>query len=220
MSKFLAPIHTWLFNKIKLYEGLESDLVNAYTEKYGENVKNLYKDIEEEHGYPLENKPIEELIDVSNIHGWLQHKISLAETRQAAFITEIFNNHNKEEALNIALDLYAKQARICAEEAKEKYQISTPEEMYNALNSYIIEGMPCDRVNDITVSNEDKLQWETALCLHKNYWDAANGDINVFYTLREAWIKAFIETLNSSFTYKVTHNATGTPISVNEITKK
>ena len=220
MSKFLAPIHTWLFSKIKLYEALESDLVLTYTKKYGEDIKILYKKIEEEHGYPLENKPIEELIDASNIHGWLQNKISVAELRQAAFITEILNKYSKEEALNIAIDLYSKQARACAEESKEKHQIDTPKEMYNALNSYIIEGMPCDRVNSITISNEDKLQWETTSCLHKKYWEACSGNIDIFYTLREIWIKTFIETLNINFTYKVTHNATGTPISVNEIVRK
>lgn len=30
MSRFLAPIHGWLFNKIKVAENLEKDLINSY----------------------------------------------------------------------------------------------------------------------------------------------------------------------------------------------
>ncbi len=33
MSAFLAPIHTWLFNKIKLAQDLEKDIVNLHIEK-------------------------------------------------------------------------------------------------------------------------------------------------------------------------------------------
>ncbi len=34
MSAFLAPIHTWLFNKILLAEELEKSLKEAYIDKY------------------------------------------------------------------------------------------------------------------------------------------------------------------------------------------
>jgi hypothetical protein len=221
MSKFLAPIHTWLFNKIKLYEDLELNLFKEYENKYGEDVNNLYKNIAEKYGYPLANKPIEELIDVSNIHGWLQNKISIAETRQAAFITEILNKYNKGEALNIALELYTKQATECAEIAKETSAILGAEDLFNILNNYIIEGMPCDRVNAIITSTESKVQWETERCLHKGYWETVGGDINIFYKLREAWVKSFIENLNSNFTYHITYNNAGTgPILTHEIIRK
>ena len=33
MSRFLAPIHSWLFNKIVLFEELESELIRRFTEK-------------------------------------------------------------------------------------------------------------------------------------------------------------------------------------------
>ena len=34
MSAFLAPIHTWLFNKIKLAQDLEKDIVNLHIDKF------------------------------------------------------------------------------------------------------------------------------------------------------------------------------------------
>ena len=200
MSRFLAPIHTWLFNKIKLYEDLEANLVTAYDEKYGDEMATIYSEIKDEFDSPLENKPIEELIDVSNIHGWLQNKISIAETRQAALITEVINKKG-EEAKNIATQLYSKQGTQCGKDAGEKYEVSNASEIYQALNNYILEGMPCDRVNVITEDSEDKLQWRNEMCLHRGYWESANGDATVFYGLRDAWIKSFVESTNENFTY-------------------
>ena len=41
MSAFLAPIHTWLFNKIKLVTRLEKDIVKLHIDKYKESaIKN------------------------------------------------------------------------------------------------------------------------------------------------------------------------------------
>lgn len=220
MSKFLAPIHTWLFNKIRLYENLEANLVKAYKSNYGEGVTDLYNDIAEKYGYPLPDKSLEELIDVSNIHGWLQNKISIAERRHAAFITEMSNKYNDDEVLNIALKSYAEQGAECGEFEKENSSISSAEEFYNTVNNYIIEGMPCDRVNSVTLSTENKVQWETERCLHKDYWEEVGGNINIFYKLREAWIKSFIESINSNFTYNVTYNNGTTPILIHEIIKK
>jgi len=205
MSKFLAPIHTWLFNKIKLYEELELNLVRTYTEKYGKEVKNVYIQIEDKFGYPVEDKPLEDLIDVSNIHGWLQNKISIAETRQAALITELHTIYG-EEVKNIAMNLYSEQGSKCGKDAEQKYEVNNAPQIYQALNNYILEGMPCDKANVITENSEDKVEWKNEMCLHRGYWESVQGNIVLFYELRDAWIKSFVENANSNFTYSANRN--------------
>lgn len=205
MSKFLAPIHTWLFNKINLYEELESTLVKTYAEKYGEDVKGIYTEVKDSLGYPLESKPIEELIDVSNIHGWLQNKISIAETRQAALITRLHNTYG-DEVKNIAINLYSEQGSECGKDAAQKYEVNNAPQIYQALNNYILEGMPCDRANVITENSEDKVEWKNEMCLHRGYWDSVHGDISLFYELRDSWIKSFVEDVTNNFTYNANRN--------------
>jgi hypothetical protein len=205
MSKFLAPIHTWLFNKINLYEELESTLVKAYAEKYGEDAKGIYTEVKDSFGYPLEAKPIEELIDVTNIHGWLQNKISIAETRQAALITRLHSTYG-EEVKNIAINLYSEQGSECGKDAKQKYEVNNAPEIYQALNNYILEGMPCDRANVITENSGDKVEWKNEMCLHIGYWESVQGNIALFYELRDSWIKSFVENVNNNFTYNANRN--------------
>ena len=61
--------------------------------------------------------------------------------------------------------------------------------------------MPCDRVTRLIKSENDIYEWETTSCIHKNYWEMVNGDVNNFYKLRHIWTKAFIESFNGLYTY-------------------
>ncbi len=201
MSAFLAPIHTWLFNKILLAEDLEKNLQKAYIDKYGDYAKDVAKR-SLAYGSPIDTtKNIEDIIDASNIHGWLQDKISKVETRTALIITEMVKKHG-EEAETIAKECFANQGKTVGETSKTKEMPGTPEELFNTLNNYLLEGMPCDRVTRLIKSESNILEWETTSCIHKNYWEKVSGDVNIFYNLRHIWTKAFIENSNEEYTYK------------------
>ncbi|MGV8981210.1 hypothetical protein [Clostridium sp.] len=200
MSAFLAPIHTWLFSKILLAEELEKRLKEVYIDKYGE----LAKDVNDKalaYGSPIDTtKNIEDIIDKSNIHGWLQDKISKAETRTAFIITEMIKEYG-EAAKAIAMSCFMEQGKTIGENLKTSEMPGSPEELFNALNIYLLEGMPCDRVTRMIKSENNILEWETTSCIHKKYWEIVNGDVNVFYNLRHNWIKAFVENSNDKYTY-------------------
>ena len=200
MSAFLAPIHTWLFNKILLAEDLEKNLQEAYINKYKEDAEAVIgKSLA--YGSPIDtSKNIEDIIDVSNIHGWLQDKISKVETRTALIITEMIKKHG-EEAEVIAEVCFAQQGKTVGQTSKAKEMPGTPEELFNALNNYLLEGMPCDRVTRLIKSESNILEWETTSCIHKKYWEVVGGDVNVFYNLRHTFIKAFIENSNEKYVY-------------------
>lgn len=220
MSAFLAPIHTWLFSKILLAEDLEMNLKEVYINKYGEDAKaTIQKSLA--YGSPIGiTKNIEDIVDVSNIHGWLQDKIGLVETRTAYIITEMINKYG-EEAEVIAKSCFAYQGKITGEILREKEKLEKPEEVFNALNNYLLEGMPCDRVTRIINSENNIFEWETTSCIHKNYWEVVLGDVNIFYELRHTWIKAFIENSNEQYIYNfikgLEYNGI---IGVNQIIKK
>lgn len=220
MSAFLAPIHTWVFSKILLAEDLELDLKKVYIDKYGVNAKDIaQKSVI--YGSPIDiTKNIEDIIDVSNIHGWLQDKIQKVETRTAFIITEMIKR-NGEEAEVIAEKCFIKQGKTVGETSKVKEMPGSPEEIFNAINNYLLEGMPCDRVTRPIKSENDIFEWETTSCIHKSYWETVNGDVNIFYNLRHEWSKAFIENSNGEYTYNfiksLEHNDI---IGVNQIIRK
>jgi hypothetical protein len=200
MSAFLAPIHTLVFNKILLAEDLEKSLKKVYIDKY----KDYAKDIDEKslaYGHPIDTtKNIEDVIDASNIHGWLQNKIAATETRTALVITEMVNKFGK-EAEDIAILCFKDQGTSVGKTLNEEQMPKSLEESFKLMNNYMLEGMPCDRVTRIIKSEGNILEWETMSCIHKEYWEVVNGDVNIFYNLRHTWIKAFIENSNEKCTY-------------------
>lgn len=200
MSLFLGKIHYWLFDKIKWFEGLESDIVNLAEHK-GLPVDNWKEEIYKNFGHPVEDKPLEDMIDTSNIHGWLQDKISKAEGRQAAWVTKILNS--SEEYKKDLINVFEKQGSELGNKYRQNLIPNTPEEVYNIINDSILEGMPCDRVSEELENNPEVYMWRTNLCLHSKYWDSVNGDVNNFYILRDAWIESFVKALNSSFSYNI-----------------
>lgn len=198
MSKYLGKIHYWLFNKIQWFENIEKEVI-SYAEAMNLPVSSWSIDIYNNYGKPTEDKPLEEIIDESNIHGWLQDKIQKAEARQAEYITRILKMDNKYE--NDLENIFYNQGVKDGESEKDKRNASTPEEVFAAINDYILEGMPCDRVNEFLESDDKIFAWRATTCLHSQYWKSAGGDVANFYNLRTKWIDAFVNNLTSEFNY-------------------
>ncbi|WP_252250779.1 hypothetical protein [Clostridium sp. ZBS13] len=204
MSLFLGKIHFWLFNKILWFEGLENEIIDV-AKSEGLDILNLQKEIEDKYGTKLPNKPLDEIIDTSNIHGWLQERIYSSEGRIAAWTTVIINN--KREAKTKLEEIYINQGIIAAKEVKEEgVRLDSAENIFNKVNDYILDGMPCDRVNEIINSNENCIEWTRRICVHKEIWDKESGDVEYFYFLRSLWIKAFVNEINTEFDYLEENN--------------
>ena len=80
MSAFLGPIHYWLYHKILLQEELTRDIA-LFAQENGYIKEDAYT--------YADGRPLEEIIDKSNIHGWLHEYIHSAERRYARLVTDL-----------------------------------------------------------------------------------------------------------------------------------
>ena len=198
MSLFLGKIHYWLFNKVLWFEGLEGEIIKLAKDK-GIDVEKLEAEINSKYGVKTPNKNLEDMIDTSNIHGWLQGKIHSAEGRMAAW-TKVILENNQDYILDMR-KVYENQGVNAANEAKESLENINAETIFNSMNDYILDGMPCDRVNEVIDSSEESIMWKRRVCVHKNIWENEGRLVDVFYELREHWINAFVNTMNNDYEY-------------------
>jgi len=198
MSLFLGKIHYWLFNKVLWFEGLEGEIIKLAKDK-GIDVEKLEAEINSKYGVKTPNKNLEDIIDTSNIHGWLQGKIHSAEGRMAAW-TKVILENNQDYILDMR-KVYENQGVNAANEAKESLENINAETIFNSMNDYILDGMPCDRVNEVIDSSEESIMWKRRVCVHKNIWENEGILVDVFYELREHWINAFVNTMNNDYEY-------------------
>lgn len=206
MSRMLGPIHHWLFHKIELFEELEKCLVTEFTHQFGSAVQTIVQENERRYGAPVLGQSLEEIIQTDNIHGWLQGRITAAETRQAATLTKVFNQFGT-SARTTAEEVYRKHGRDCGRDAQSNKPVDSAPYLYRALHDYILDGMPCDQVNRMTLEEPDQVKWEHAECLHRRYWEEAEADLDFFYELRKIWTEQFIHEANPAFEYQFSHDA-------------
>ncbi len=203
MSTFLAPIHTWLFEKIRLAQGLEKEIVKLHHEKYKEEALKIQKEAANIYGEYIKDKPLEDLIDLGNIHGWLQQQIKIVESRSAYIITKYYELY-KEESKRITENAYISQAKECANRNTNK--IDSPENVYTSLNNYILSGMPCDRANSLTQRNDNCVVYEQQGCIHRANYELGKGNLQYLYELRDLWVKTFVENLAAKYFYEKVEN--------------
>lgn len=189
MSAFLGPIHHWLYNKI-LFQDKIVDNIIAFSDNKGLNL-NLKQELSLKYG-ELEQKPLEDIIESSNIHGWLQERISLVEYRLAEAVTNIIKTHSN--TLPEVQDLFYKAGKENIPTERKNAV-----EFFNHLNDILLDGMPCDRANETLSESDDEVVWKRNICVHQKYWDAVGGDIAVYYLLRESLIKGMLDGSDLAF---------------------
>ena len=202
MSAFLGPIHYWLFNKIQRVSEREALLRTAAQECCAQLAQELQDEVESIYGAPLPpDADLADHIDRRNIHGWLQQHIMLTETREAAYLKELTANCGA-AAIALAEDVFAQHGRSCGEAAKVKggYDLERAQGIYQALNDFFLNGMPCDAANQIIEEDSERLIWEGP-CLQERNWAKGGIGKNLMKKWQQKWLSEFVAALNADFAY-------------------
>lgn len=189
MSAFLGPIHYWMYNKIKVQQGIVDEII-----KIGEEVlPGLKENLDNNFGVS-ETRPLEEVIDQGNIHGWLQSNVTREEYKLADSITSL---------LKVKPDMIDQLKSVFWNKGKELSNTineGNASQAYKVITDSLLDGMPCDHANTVQEDSEDKVIWKRNLCVHTDYWDEVHGDINIYYLLRDEFIKGCLS--DTAFVYE------------------
>lgn len=143
MSKFLGPIHYMMYDKIKFQDKItESILDKEELEKLNEALP------------AVEDRPLDEIIDQDNIHGFLSSKIDIVESRLSY-------------ALKHGKDVLTKVYEVGKSVAPESFL--NQEDMFTKLNNYILDGMPCDHALCANLDDDFNLVLSEVSDVHEKY---------------------------------------------------
>ncbi len=189
MSAFLGPVHFWLYNKIQLQDTLTDALIDGSLP--AKDRADFHYALDTAAG-TVEHRPLEDVIDQENIHGWLQAQIGIAEYRFASAVTRLLKeDHASVRSLaDNALSFGKTHPLKTAGDAAEAFR---------SLNDALIDGMPCDRVNQITNQTPDSISWYQSEDLHRSWWEKAGGDPADFHIIRNAFAAGMLSASGYSF---------------------
>ena len=182
MSAFLGPIHHWLYRKIQFQEELIQTILETARENHWDAIS---PDALDAACGEMDLRPLEEIIDTRNIHGWLQDKIGVVETRLAFLVTKLL----KGTAMQLS-DL--EQIAYLFGQRYTVGDIVDPSGAFKTLGDYLLDGMPCDHVNVIKLQEENRLVWQQTKCVHHEYWDKVNGNVQIYYSFRTKMMRGML----------------------------
>lgn len=222
MSAFLGHIHYWLYHKIRRVMEREQLIFQKAGKLCGATAEELRSQVWQIYGQPLPDVELSELIDHGNIHGWLQRQIIIAETREAAFIKEV-SDFCGSSGRELAAEAFAEHGQLCGKHAKfqKQYDEETAAGVYQAINDYFLNGMPCDQGDTVTVNEAGLVVWEGAMWLQERNWTKAGVDKRLMKECYRKWLDGFVKALNPAFRYRQTAEAAGgNPVNRHEIRKE
>lgn len=190
MSAFLGPIHYWLYNKIQQQQVIVKSLY-LLGEKQG---MTLEADCIDLYG-AFPDRPLEEMIDHGNIHGWLQERVSQVEYSYAYCVTKLIEKNPK--SIDEIIQLVQSKAKDLATSLKD-YPLDAAG-IYKVIADHLLDGMPCDHAYKVQKQDDKEVLWTRNVCVHFMYWTEVGGDIKVYYHLRDAWISALTKELGFVF---------------------
>ncbi len=197
MSKFLGPIHYWLYTKIQVQEVILEGVLKL-AENKGYNSTLLKEQGEEKFGEAVTSE-LSEVIDETNIHGWLQGRISSVESRLALTITTLLKENvaTLEEISNVFENNAVETAK------KVESKPTNVNEVFSLIYNNLLSGMPCDRVNEVVEADQDSITWVKSIDIHGKYWEAVGGDVENFHECIKNWIDYYVNALDAGFNHLV-----------------
>lgn len=203
MSAFLGHIHYWLYKKIQLLVERENLILEKTRRVVDDLADELHEISIDTYGAPIDAAtPLEGIIDHNNIHGWLSGQINVASVREAAFIKDMLDTNSGDDAVLVVaaiLDAFAVQGKACGTVAKESLEDVNAPSIYNALQNFYVNGMPCDGGDQIIEDTADTFTWVGDHRLQSPYWRAAGVDPQFMQLAYQTWFEAFVKEIAPGF---------------------
>lgn len=111
----------------------------------------LKKDLDD--NFPLERGNLEDIIDESNIHGWLNERVIRSENRLAKAVSILLEDFDLEKLKNKFFEI-----------GKNYEAGDSPMEVFSFITSKFLDGMPCDHALAILK------KWWGWICIYTCIW--------------------------------------------------
>lgn len=194
MSAFLGHIHFWLYKKIQLINEREQLILKEAEKSLDDLATELHDTAVSMYGEPIPaDRNLQMIIDHSNIHGWLQNQIEVTSVREATFIKDLLDCGG-DMATDAILTAFVTQGTACGTLAKEKLGDAqhTPQEVYQAMQDYYLNGMPCDGGNTIISESDSEYIWAGTHQNQREHWKKAGVSEVFMAAAYQAWFRAFV----------------------------
>ena len=207
MSQFLGPIHHLMWDRIKLVNDRDRFVGDRVVSELGDpGAEQVVSKARAEFGFAWNDKPLEEQVGDESIHGFLQDKVDRAEISEAALVSAVSSAFGEAGVDILEKSFYRHGEEFGANLIDEAgVEIDDLEGIEEILDTYLLEGMPCDGGVSSTIDGTGTLLISRPDALHKFYWERVSAEPGLMANLGGKWIAGLIHSINPGFTFERTH---------------
>lgn len=168
MSAFLGPIHVKMYGRV-LYQDAVSQAILDLAEESGW-ASGLQEKVDSQ-APAASTAPLEQIIDQSNIHGWLNEAVANCERRFALIVCNALKGHPERLAeLQSFMEDLGRQCELPA--------FDNAEQAFQVIHDMLLDGMPCDFPFEVSESHSEEVKWLIKSCPHTQYIYALKAFLN------------------------------------------
>lgn len=190
----LGQIHYWMYSKIVITAQREQRVYEEAQKTIEDLADELHETAVETYGKPVDpTVPLESIIDVKNIHGWLARHLEKQLVREASFIKDIADCGGP-DGVDAVKAAFAAHGAQCGDEAAKLLSAgSTGEDVYRVMQSFYANGMPCDGGDEPAPCGDGEYAFYGDFRHQKPHWHTAGADDPLMIALYEGWFTNFVE---------------------------
>ena len=212
MSLRFAPIHSWLFDQIRVVDSRTELLLDVLQREHSADLR---AELTSRFGEAIEHNALEDLVAPPAIHEGLTSLIARVESREAAAVAAFGNESSAPERV------FAEHGKRIGD-AVNRANNGRPRGatgLLEALLNVKLVGMPCDRVIEVLSGDDHSVVWRQTVCLKREHWLAGGAEAEKMFELNGVWIAGFIVELHPGARYSATFfRPDGSPSSEETIT--
>lgn len=208
----LGQIHYWMYSKIVITAQREQRVYEEAQKTIEDLADELHETAVETYGKPVDpTVPLDSIIDVKNIHGWLARHLEKQLVREASFIKDIADCGGP-DGVDAVKAAFAAHGAQCGDEAAKLLSAgSTGEDVYRVMQSFYANGMPCDGGDEAAPCAQGSYAFYGTYRHQVLHWQTAGVSADVMVPLYEAWFTQFVKHAAPGFAFTKSE-ATGRPV--------
>ncbi len=190
MSAFLGPIHSLMYSRIiNLQKVINAIAEMSEGEGWGAECEKFVV---------AEFAPIEEVIDLGNIHGSLFEMVDSAEKRFAGIVAaatrgSVERFDRVEETVRAVGESMGNAGGVASVESMACVGDSwNPVTVCSRIQEVLLDGMPCDRATEMVKMPDGSCEIVRNVDLHSSYFEAVGLDGEWYYRLLEAFVEGLL----------------------------
>jgi hypothetical protein len=182
MSAFLGPIHQIMFERIRLVDERQQDLLDFVREAMSPSQAEALPQL-----VNLPAGELAELIGQAPIHAWLQSQMEAVMQSEFRLWATLADTPDRLRRVAQRLQAHGRQTGLKLLE--ERPEIAGDARLIlQEVNRILLTSMPCDHVSEVIAASPKAFIERRDLLFHERIWQRAGLDESKALQLQEAWM--------------------------------